>query len=213
MIRWVILLVPAYLIGAIPTGFLWARLLGRVDVREHGSGRTGATNVWRLAGTASGLLTAATDALKGALVVWLAKRLGYGPWETALAGTAAVLGHNYSVYLRFKGGAGTMISFGIAAMLWPKTLLILGGSGVLAMALFGHASVGSVLVAILLPLCFAVGGMWPYALGFGLPVAFLTLWALRPNIGRLLRGEERFLPIYRRRRPPICISRHPSKSP
>lgn len=211
MIRWMILLVPAYLIGAIPTGFLWARLLGHIDVREYGSGRTGATNVWRLAGTASGLLTAATDALKGALVVWLAKWLGYGLWETALAGTAAVLGHNYSVYLGFKGGAGTMISFGIAAVLWPKALLILGGSGLLIMALVGHASVGSVLVAILLPLCFVVQGTWPYALGFGVPVGLLTLWALRPNIGRLLRGEERFLPIYRTRRPPICISRHPSK--
>lgn len=211
MVRWLFLLVLAYLIGAIPTGLFWARLLGHVDVRQHGSGRTGATNVWRLAGTASGFLTAISDALKGSIVVWLAERLGYGPWETALAGTAAVLGHNYSIYLGFRGGAGTMISLGIATVFWPMGLLVLGGSGFLVMALVGHASVGSILVAVLLPLCFAIRGAWAYALGFGVPVGFLTLWALRPNIRRLLRREERFLPIYRKRRPPICLSRHPSE--
>ncbi|MGC9348245.1 MAG: glycerol-3-phosphate acyltransferase [Anaerolineae bacterium] len=204
--------IGAYLLGSIPPGIFWSHVVSKIDPRDHGSGRTGGTNVWRSAGFLPALLTAISDALKGAAAIWLAKALGVSSWGQALAGTVAVLGHNHSLFLKFQGGAGTATSLGAAAALWPLSLPILVLSGVAAGLLVGHASVASILVAILLPITFALHGTLPYAIGFGLPVMALTLLALRPNIHRLLRGEERFLPIYRERPPLVRLSLHPTNN-
>lgn len=198
-----------YLLGSIPFGLFWGWLAQRVDVRRHGSGRTGGGNVWRTAGFVPGLLTGLCDGLKGAAAIWLARALGVEGWVQAVAGSAAVLGHNYSLFLKFKGGAGTMVSVGAAAVFWPLTIPLLVIPGVLMALAVGHSSMASILVALLLPLLFGlrgeIAGLW----GFALPTMGLTLWALRPNIRRLLRREERFIPIYQRRPPPILICRYP----
>ncbi|MGC9399408.1 MAG: glycerol-3-phosphate acyltransferase [Anaerolineae bacterium] len=201
----------AYLLGSLPPGLLWSWLAKRIDVRQHGSGRTGGTNVWRNAGFWPALLTALCDALKGAAGIWVARALGLGPWGTALTGMWGVVGHNYSLFLRFTGGAGTMISVGIAATLWTAGLPLLVVVGVSAGLLVGHASVASTVVALLLPTLFALRGDLANAVGFGLPTMLLTLWALRPNLRRLAEGRERFLPLYREKAPPITISRHPKR--
>lgn len=203
-------LILAYLIGSIPDGLFWGWIFRRIDVRKLGSGRTGGTNVWRTAGFLPAFVTALTDACKGAAAIWIARELGLGLWLQAVAGTLAVVGHNYSLYLGFKGGAGTMTSIGAAGAAWVTSLPILLVSGTAAGLLIGHASVASILVAILLPIIFAVNGNWAFALGFGLPTMFLTLWALRPNIARLRKQEERFIPIYAKRPPLICLSQHPA---
>ena len=203
-------LLAAYLLGSIPPGLFWGWLIKRIDVREHGSGRTGGTNVWRTVGFWAAFLTAVCDGLKGAAGIWIARALGLSPWGVALAGTAAVLGHNYSLYLKFHGGAGTMISIGIAATLWGIALPVLVLAGVGAGLLVGHASVASILIAVLLPVTFLLRGEIPYTIGFGLPTMALTLWALRPNIERLRRRAERFLPIYHKKPPPILLSNHPA---
>jgi glycerol-3-phosphate acyltransferase PlsY len=200
----------AYLLGSFPPGILVGWIARRVDVRKVGSGRTGGTNVWRSVGFLPALLTAVLDALKGAAAVWLARALDLPPWGSALAGAFAVVGHNYSLFLRFKGGAGTATSLGAAAVLWLLSLPILVVSGTALGLLAGHASVASILVALLLPILFLIHGSLPYAVGFGLPTMALTLWALRPNIQRLLHREERFLPIYKKRPPLLRFSRHPS---
>jgi glycerol-3-phosphate acyltransferase PlsY len=202
----------AYIIGSVPFGMLWAFLMKHIDVRAYGSGRTGGTNVWRSAGFPAALLTAVFDGLKGALAIGLAHITGLSMWSVAVAGTMAVLGHNYSVFLRFRGGAGTGTSVGVLSAMWVIGLPILIGAGVAAGLLVGHASVASILIALLLPVVFLIRGDWAYALGFGLPTMLLTLWALRPNIQRLLRREERFLPIFLKKPPLIKLSRHPSKS-
>ena len=133
---------------------LWAWLMKRIDVREHGSGRTGGTNVWRSAGFPAALLTAIFDALKGAAAIALAHSIGLSLWGIAVAGTMAVLGHNYSLFLGFRGGAGTGTSVGVSSAMWVIGLPILIVAGVTGGLLVGHASVGSILIAFYCRLCF-----------------------------------------------------------
>jgi len=198
----------AYLLGSLPPGILWAQVLKHIDVRQHGSGRTGGTNVWRTSGSLAALLTAICDGLKGAVAIWIAEALGLGPWAVAIAGALGIVGHNYSLYLGFTGGAGTITSMGIAGALWGGNLPLLLIPAIAVVGLVGHASVASILIALSLPGLSYWHGGWPYALGFGLPTMLLTLWALRPNIRRLFNREERFLPIFYEKPPLIQISKH-----
>lgn len=209
---WLLAWGGAYILGSLPSGMLWAWIAKRIDVREHGSGRTGGTNVWRTAGFLPALLTAISDGLKGAAAIWLARGLHLNGWGVAIAGTLAVVGHNYSLFLKFKGGAGTGTSVGVAAALWGGALPLLVLAGLAAGLLFGYASVASILIAALLPILFGLRGDIAYAVGFGLPTMALTLWALRPNIQRLLQGVERFLPIYVNKPPLIRLTRRPSEN-
>jgi glycerol-3-phosphate acyltransferase PlsY len=169
--------------------------------------------VWRSAGFSAALLTAIFDGLKGALAIGLAHLAGLSVWGVAIAGTMAVIGHNYSLFLKFRGGAGTGTSVGVSSAMWVVGLPILIVAGVAAGLLVGHASVASILIAVLLPVVFLVRGNVAYTLGFGLPTMLLTLWALRPNIQRLVHGEERFLPIFGSKPPLIKLSHHPSEQP
>jgi glycerol-3-phosphate acyltransferase PlsY len=211
MWRMILVWLGAYILGSIPFGMLWAWLMKHIDVRNHGSGRTGGTNVWRSAGFTAALLTAVFDALKGATAIGLAHIAGLSMWGVALAGTMAVIGHNYSLFLRFRGGAGTGTSVGVSSAMWVIGLPILIVAGVTAGLLVGHASVASILIALLLPLVFLIRGNIAYTIGFGVPTMLLTLWALRPNIQRLFKREERFLPIYWAKPPLIKLSHHPSE--
>jgi acyl phosphate:glycerol-3-phosphate acyltransferase len=202
--------IGAYILGSIPAGILWGWAARRIDIRQHGSGRTGGTNVWRTVGFIPALLTAITDGLKGAAAIWLANALEVSLAATAVAGVLAVVGHNYSLFLHFRGGAGTATSVGLAAALWFPFLPALLIVGIVAGVLVGHASVASITVAILLPLIFALRGELLNAALLGVPVMLLTLWALRPNIQRLRDRAERFLPIFERKPPLICLSQHPA---
>ncbi len=193
--QWFVALVVGYLLGSIPVGYLVVRWLRGIDVREVGSGRTGGTNVLRAAGWKAAVLTGVGDGLKALAAVLLARRLGGPPLLVALAGVAAVVGHNYSVFLRFRGGAGTMASIGGAAGLWPWSLPIALIALLPTALITRRASLGSITVALVLPLLFAVRaalglGPWAYVV-HGVLTSALTLWSLRPNIRRLLRGEER----------------------
>ncbi|HOT90687.1 MAG TPA: glycerol-3-phosphate acyltransferase [Anaerolineae bacterium] len=201
----------AYLLGSIPSGIIWGWIAKHIDVRKHGSGRTGGTNVWRTAGFIPAVLTAVTDALKGAAAIWLAQALEVSAVAVAVAGVLAVVGHNYSLYLGFRGGAGTATTVGLATALWSPCLPILGLTGVAVGLLVGHASVASITIALLVPLIFLMRGDIVNAVVLGLPVMALTLWALRPNIRRLRDRAERFLPIFERKPPLICLSRHPAR--
>lgn len=200
----------AYLLGSIPAGMIWGWIAKRIDIRKYGSGRTGGTNVWRSVGFIPALLTAITDGLKGAAAVWLAEAMELSLAAVAVAGVLSVVGHNYSLFLGFRGGAGTATTVGLAAALWFPFLPVLVMIGVITGLLVGHASVASITIAMLLPLIFVVRGEWLNALLLGVPVMLLTLWALRPNIQRLRDRAERFLPIFERKPPLICLSRHPA---
>ncbi len=204
--------IAAYLIGSIPAGLFWAWVTKKVDVRQHGSGRTGGGNVWRTAGLGAAVLTVLSDALKGATAIFVARAMGLGAWAIALAGTLAVVGHNHSIFLKFHGGAGTMTSLGvIAAYSWSGALVVFVIPALLIVWLVGHTSVASIYIALVMPLFFALRGDLPTALAFALPTMSLTLWSLRPNIRRLYRREERFIQPYKETPPPICISKHPAR--
>jgi glycerol-3-phosphate acyltransferase PlsY len=210
MINSVLVWMASYLLGSLPPGLLWAWVAQKIDVRRHGSGRTGGTNVWRSAGFPAAILTAVFDALKGTAAVVVARWIGLSPWGQAVAGTMAIVGHNYSVFLKFDGGAGTATSIGVTAALWLPSLPILLISGTAVGLLVGHASVASIFVALMLPVLHLLHGSLSHAVGFGAPAMALTLWALQPNIRRLIDGEERFLPIYHENPPLIRLSHHPT---
>jgi acyl phosphate:glycerol-3-phosphate acyltransferase len=191
----IIIVIVGYLLGSIPMGLLAVRVTTGRDVRNIGSGRIGGTNVMRAAGPWIALASGLGDVAKGFLAVQLARTFGGAPLVEALAGVAAVLGHNYSIFIGFRGGAGTAPTLGSAFGLWPGygiTLLVVGA---IVIVVTRYASLGSIIAGLLLPAfillrIWQVGEPWAYLI-YGICVPGLTLWALRPNIQRLLAGEER----------------------
>ncbi len=205
---WMVLLtaVIGYLIGSIPMGYLAVHLIKGEDIRKHGSGRTGGTNAMRAGGPVAGALTMIGDALKGYGAVALA-RLVVGPEvlatnlgtvATATAGLAAVCGHNWSVYLGFKGGAGTGPNIGATIAFWPIAGLYLLPLVPLTLFLIGYASVTSLFIAALVIATFVVRAAlqadpnWWYV-AYAIAAAVAVVWALRPNIKRLREGTERLV--------------------
>jgi glycerol-3-phosphate acyltransferase PlsY len=194
------MIVTSYLIGSVPIGLMLVWLTTGRDVRQVGSGRTGGANTLRAAGPWVALLTVLADLAKGFLAVWLARAVVgtqgvESPLVESLAGLMAVVGHNYPIFIRFKGGAGTMTAGGGMLALWPWGVPILVPLSVGVIALTGHTSVGSITVAVLIPVIYAVRaslgvGPWEHLI-HGVGTMALTLWALRPNIKRLWEGRER----------------------
>ena len=193
-----VVMVAGYVIGSIPMGYVLVRVISGQDVRMIGSGRTGGTNAMRAAGLAAGLLTALLDLLKGAAGVWLAQwlmPLQSEPLAMSLAGLCAILGHNYSVFLKFKGGAGGAPTVGAAMALYPWSIFVMLPVGLVVLFGVGYASIATLSVAVVATVLFAyryyvIQAPLEFVL-FGVGAVILLAWALRPNIGRLLRGEER----------------------
>ena len=184
-------IIGSYLLGAVPFGLFFARLLGDVDVRSVGSGNIGATNVLRAAGKKAAVLTLLADCLKGLIPVLCAAWLFPGADLDVYSGIAAILGHNYPIYLKFKGGKGVATSFGVVLAIapWTGLLCLLAWAG--AAGLWKYSSL-SALVS------FAVYPLITFALhGNSRPQAFLSLFVFamiyyrhRENIKRLLAGTE-----------------------
>lgn len=196
----ILLTLIGYLLGSLPMGLIYVRLSTGQDLRTVGSGRTGGTNAMRAAGLGVGLLTAFSDILKGALAVWLAQ--GFVPAETralgmVCAGLAVILGHNYSIFLRFKGGAGGATAAGAAMAIWPWAILIVAPLGGGILYFIGYASVATLAAAIAITVAFAILAalqlLDPTFILFGLGAIILLAWTLRPNLARLIRGEERLV--------------------
>jgi len=186
----------AYLLGSFPAGYLLGKLWG-VNVLEWGSGRTGGTNVFRSAGIIPALITGAIDIGKGALAVWLAGQVTGQPAAEVLAGAAVILGHNRSIFLGFRGGAGVGTSLGaLGAIYLPAAIALV----VLLLALIvitRYASLGSLIVTSLMPvilLILALFGILPLTyVGYGLLAWVIIVFAHKPNIRRLIQGTERRL--------------------
>ncbi|NIX58922.1 MAG: glycerol-3-phosphate 1-O-acyltransferase PlsY [candidate division Zixibacteria bacterium] len=186
-ITWVWLL--AFLLGSIPFGLLLAKTR-RVDLRQHGSGNIGATNVVRTLGKAAGLLTLFGDAGKGYLGVWIAGQVLETPWAIAGAGLMAYLGHVYSIFLKFKGGKGVATGLGIYLYLMPLSAMSAVGVFILVLALTRYVSIGSMLGAASIPLsglAFNSPDMYIY---LGWVTLGITVWRHRENIQRLRQGTE-----------------------
>jgi acyl phosphate:glycerol-3-phosphate acyltransferase len=197
-----------YILGSIPFGLLIVKIKTGRDIREVESGRTGGTNAMRAAGFWAGLLTAIMDILKGTASVWLAQTLTGNHLIHVLAAVGAILGHNYSVFLiardedgkvRFHGGAGGAPALGGAVGFWFWSLPILFGLGALVFFTVGIASVTTIAVGIFVIILFSVRasmGLMPWVdVLYGVIAVLLLLWALRPNIRKLLAGNERVVSI------------------
>jgi glycerol-3-phosphate acyltransferase PlsY len=194
-----------YLCGSIPFGYLYVRLFKGEDLRTIGSGRTGGTNSLRAAGLGVGVLTSFSDVLKGAAAVWLTtwllgNALGPAllPWAQATAGVLSVVGHNWSVFLKFGGGAGTGPNVGWSSAIWlwviPIAFLVMGGM----LYFVGMASVASLSMAAVTIIIFAyryfagIDATLAYVAG-SIAAGLVVTWALRPNIKRVMNGTERLV--------------------
>ncbi|MFS8859501.1 glycerol-3-phosphate 1-O-acyltransferase PlsY [Synechococcus sp. H60.4] len=178
-----------YLLGSIPTGYWVGRWWGGIDLRQAGSGSTGATNVLRTLGKGPALLVLLVDAAKGAAAVALGSALG-SPWWVVVAALGAVVGHSRSCWLGFRGGKSVATSLGILlAMAWPVALATFG-VWLLGIALTRIVSFSSLLAAVAAPLLmWALGQPLPYGL-FALVGGVYVIAAHRRNIERLLAGSE-----------------------
>ncbi|MBI4348031.1 MAG: glycerol-3-phosphate 1-O-acyltransferase PlsY [Elusimicrobia bacterium] len=181
----------SYLAGGIPTGYLLARRLKGIDIREHGSGNPGAANVYRVVGKGAGAATLFVDALKGFFPVMLARH--YYPTDYTiqiLCGALAIVGHVWTIFLGFRGGKGVATSAGVFIALLPKPMLGAIGVFILGVALTGHISVGSMAAAGLFPIfALLLKEPWPLT-AMGTAAGLLILIKHIPNFRRLVLGEE-----------------------
>jgi glycerol-3-phosphate acyltransferase PlsY len=185
----------AYLIGSIPFALIVARLWNATDLRRIGSGNIGATNVVRASGVSAGVLVALLDMAKGAASVVLAERLSGSASTPAAAGVAAVVGHIYPVWLRFRGGKGVATSCGVFFVLSPIAAALALTIFAVSVWITRYVSLGSVLAsAALPPLTYATGSSQP-AVAASVAAALLVIFRHRSNVARLLAGSERRLEL------------------
>ena len=181
----------SYLAGGIPSGYMIARRVKGIDIREHGSGNPGAANVYRIVGVGAGWATMIFDALKGYIPVLLAQHLYPGElWAAIACGALAIIGHVWTPFLGLRGGKGVATSSGVFLALMPVPMLFSLAAFVLAVAATKHISAGSMLGALTLPVAaFAVSEPRPLAL-MSVAVAALILARHTSNLRRLLGGAE-----------------------
>ncbi|MEN3327173.1 MAG: acyl phosphate:glycerol-3-phosphate acyltransferase [Acidobacteriota bacterium] len=186
----IIIPIVAYLLGSIPFGYLIVRRKSGADIRETGSGGTGATNVSRRAGKAAGVLTLLLDAAKGCLAVVIAKSVSGDDWVIAVAAIAALVGHIFPVWLGFRGGKGVATGVGIFLVVAPVALLCAGVVFVAIVLLTRYVSLGSITAAVLIPVLVWVLSDSQPLLTAAIVGAALIVFAHRGNIQRLLSRTE-----------------------
>jgi glycerol-3-phosphate acyltransferase PlsY len=208
------ILLMSYLVGSIPWGFILVRLISGEDIRGIESGRTGGTNTMRAAGLVPGLLTSVLDILKSAVMVWVARDLfPFAYWFHVLVIGIVVLGHNYSAFLikrdptgklSIGGGAGGTPAVGGIVGLWWPSFFILFPLGYIIVMVIGYASLATLSLPVIGSLIFLLRFIWfedPWQYIFaGLIPEILIIWALRPNIKRLINGTERLVGIRAKKR-------------
>lgn len=187
----IISLLLAYIIGSISFSFLIAKKLKGLDIRQHGSKNAGATNTLRVLGRGPAAIVLVLDALKGSIAVLIAMQLTAGEpkWMMA-AGLLAIIGHNWSIFLKFKGGKGIATTIGVVAIIGFLPGLMAGIMGIMIIFFFRYISLGSIVFTSALPFMMILFYA-PIDYIYG-SLAITTLSILRhiPNIERLVKGEE-----------------------
>ncbi|NWF87844.1 MAG: glycerol-3-phosphate 1-O-acyltransferase PlsY [Ignavibacteriaceae bacterium] len=205
------IIILSYLIGSIPTSIIISKAAKGIDIREHGSGNAGGTNVMRVLGWKHGVLVILLDALKGVLAVIVVARLHYGsmPFENAtpfddftlvqiIAGISAVIGHIWTVFAGFKGGKGIATALGMLIMIVTIDMLVAIGVFIIVVTLSRYVSLGSLAGAIAVPLTLVVRENlfhvdipnYHTLLPFLIFVALLVIFTHRKNVVRLINGNE-----------------------
>ncbi|HET6928715.1 MAG TPA: glycerol-3-phosphate 1-O-acyltransferase PlsY [Candidatus Acidoferrum sp.] len=192
----ILLLAAAYFLGSIPFGLILAKLFAGSDIRKSGSGNIGATNVARVVGPSAGIITLALDVAKGAAAVWLASRVtAQSSTAMTLAAIAALLGHCFPIWLKFKGGKGVATALGVFLVLSPLAALCALVVFILVAIAWRYASLASVSAAASMPLLmyflWAPGHAPPLVVDFGtLFASALVIFKHDANLQRLVDGEE-----------------------
>jgi len=196
-LRSLLVIIVAYLIGSIPFGYLIVRRKVGSDIRETGSGGTGATNVSRRAGKAAGVLTLVLDALKGAAAMLIGETVNGTGWVITAAAIAVIAGHIFPVWLGFRGGKGVATGVGVFLIAAPIALLCAGVIFLAIVFLTRYVSLGSIIAAVLIPVFVWLQNVFvePVAdlrplLTAAIVGALLIVFAHRGNIERLARGTE-----------------------
>lgn len=187
--------VVGYILGSIPFAYLAGRITRGIDLREHGSGNLGATNVYRTLGWKVAVVVFLLDVLKGAAPVLLVLRFGVGDhlhWWAIAAGVAAIAGHAKPIFLLWRGGGkGVATATGVFLALAPLPTLVAIATWTAVVAVTGYVSLGSLLAAVALPIAIAILlGIHATILPVAIAIALFVFWSHRANIGRLRRGEE-----------------------
>lgn len=184
-----IILLVGFLLGSIPFGLLAGKYLKGIDIRKYGSGNIGTTNAFRILGPQGGAMVLAGDILKGVFAVLLGRAFG-GDGLAVMAGLAAVAGHNWSIFLNFKGGRGVATGAGVILALVPGVVLSLLVIWAAVLLLTRYVSLASIVAAFLTPFfMWAFTHSWTYLL-FGLLAAAFVIYKHQPNIKRLRDGTE-----------------------
>lgn len=182
--------VCAYLLGSLPFGIIIGKTVYGIDPRTVGSGNIGTANSMRAFGRAGAVLVLLGDALKGAIPTYVALRLFENPWITAGVGLATIVGHNWSVFLRFKGGKGVATTLGVVIVLSLLAAVAFGAVWLATAAITRYSSLASMLGSAAVPLMmYARGDPLPYV-WYGIIALALVLWRHEPNIRRLIAGDE-----------------------
>ncbi|MBN1541901.1 glycerol-3-phosphate 1-O-acyltransferase PlsY [candidate division KSB1 bacterium] len=202
MIELVVVLAISYLLGSIPTSIIVAKKLRGIDIRQHGSGNAGGTNVFRVLGWKPGLFVMLVDAFKGFIAAYWVSGLAFGTTGMddstvqLIAGCAAVFGHIWTLFAGFRGGKGVGTSAGMLLALYPQTLLICLAIFALVFAATRIVSIGSMTAAVAFPVVLSIQRFYFHQpvnsvlYGFSFFAAALILYTHRSNIKRLVSGTE-----------------------
>lgn len=183
-------ILAAYLIGAIPVGFLVARAAGSADIRRAGSGSIGATNVLRTLGVLPAVLTLVGDVVKGYLAVTAARAIGTEAWAAAAGAVAAVTGNCWPVFLAFRGGKGVATGLGAFLALIPWAIAPAAALWIVVTAISRYVSLASIVACVSLPVSAALLGYPRHAVIAAVVTAAIIIWRHRKNIARLASGSE-----------------------
>lgn len=186
-----LVIVVSYLLGSVSFSVLLAKLLKGIDIRQYGSGNAGATNTLRVLGKGPAILVLTLDVLKGIAAVWLGTWVGgTSSWVAAICGIAAIIGHNWPIYFRFRGGKGIATTIGVMATLsfWPA--LFAGVIAILSIVITRFVSLGSLIFVALTPVFLLLMGFTQPVLWTSIIIAVFAFWRHRTNIVKIIEGRE-----------------------
>jgi len=196
----ILYIIAAYFIGAIPFAYIIAKVFGGVDIRTVGSGNPGATNVFRSVGKGAGIATFILDALKGFIPVYFAIFIDNAFSYSVAVAAAAMIGHMFTIFLKFKGGKGVATGCGVFLALMPMPALIAFGLFVLVFGASGYVALGSVCAALCMPFAAYFTGYGTEAIIFAFAAALLVIFKHRKNISRLRAGTEYRFKIFKKKK-------------
>jgi len=189
LIKYVLVSVIAYLLGNFSTSYLISRAAGKIDIRKYGSGNAGSTNVLRVLGVKAAAVAFLGDLLKGTAAVLIGKQLG-GSYGEIVAGISVVLGHNWPVFLKFKGGKGIATTIGLMIPIDPIMVLLIVAAGVTLIVITRYVSLGSVMGVLIYPIAMIATRKPLEYIIFSIILSAMAVFKHRSNLERLLKGTE-----------------------